>query len=560
MTITQVNQLFHIKFAFKPYLVEAVKRLPGRYWSGDLKVWVVPVEYANDVKSFANQWGFQMGPITVAAEKDYTIPELPELTTDIPLKRKLFPYQEKGVAYIINNKRVLIGDEPGLGKTGQAIAGTVAHNAFPCLVICPSSLKINWEREWSLWSNKRARVLTPEIARYMERWVEHGMIDVFIINFESLKKYFVVDMPKKGDDKKITLANIKFSKKIELFKSIIVDESHRCKDFTTQQSKFVKGIAAGKEHVLLLSGTPVVNKPKDLVAQLGILGRMGDFGGYNFFVNRFCAGDKQASNLKELNYKLNTTCFYRRAKEEVLKDLPAKMRQVMLCEIDDTHRVEYDKAADDLREYLIKYKQADDAKVETALRGEVMVRIGILKNISARGKLADVREFINETTESGEKLVVFLNLKEVFNRLKSMFPHAVSIVGDNTMDERQAAVDAFQNDPKCKLILCSLKAANVGLTLTASSRVAFVELGWHPADMDQAEDRCHRIGQKDSVQCTYFLGKNTIDEDIYRIIEDKRRMVNQITGAEDNVEVDIVERFANLFNIKKEVPNEPLGV
>lgn len=236
------------------------------------------------------------------------------------------------------------------------------------------------------------------------------------------------------------------------------------------------------------------------------------------------------------------------------------MRQVMLCEIDDTHRVEYDKAADDLREYLIKYKQADDAKVETALRGEVMVRIGILKNISARGKLADVREFINETTESGEKLVVFLNLKEVFNRLKSMFPHAVSIVGDNTMDERQAAVDAFQNDPKCKLILCSLKAANVGLTLTASSRVAFVELGWHPADMDQAEDRCHRIGQKDSVQCTYFLGKNTIDEDIYRIIEDKRRMVNQITGAEDNVEVDIVERFANLFNIKKEVPNEPLGV
>ncbi len=547
MTIEDRGDAFHIRFPFSTRLLQAVKELPGRYWNGTLKVWVVPCLYEAEVKAFGAKHRFTFGEPSPEANQNFVIPELPELTVAIPLKEKLFPYQAKGVAYSIQKQRTFIADEPGLGKTAQAIAAVLHANVFPCLVICPSSLKINWQREWEKWTNKKARVIDPAVARYMDRWVDTGMIDVFIVNYESLKKYFVQEI-NKPEGGKLTIKNIVFNRKRDLFKSVIVDESHRCKDLKTQQTKFVKGIADNKEWIFLLSGTPVVNKPKDLIPQLGILNRMNDFGGYKFFVDRYCGGFTGASNLKELNYKLNTICFYRREKKDVLKDLPAKVRQLIMCEIDEAHRREYQKAEEDLREYLIKYRQATDEKVESALKGEVMVRIGILKNISARGKLNDVKEFIQETLDSGQKLIVFIHLKEVFDKLMSMFPHAVSVVGSNTATERDNAVKRFQTDPECKLIILS-DAGKEGLTLTAATRVAFVEWGWNPANTDQKEDRAHRIGQKDSVHCIYFMGKDTIDEWTYQIIQDKRKVNTEITGDEDVVTVDVVDRFATLFNI-----------
>jgi len=549
MVINEQTNYFEIRFPWSARLLAAVKLLPGRYWHTDTKIWRVPISARPDVESFAKRYGFTFGePQDV--QHDFSIPELPDLNVHISLKRQLFPYQEKGVAYCLDKKRLIIGDQPGLGKTGQSIAAITAVDAFPCLVICPSSLKINWQREWEIWTNKRARVIDEPLARYMHRWIDSGMIDVFIVNYESLKKYFVLEV-NKPDNGKLTLKHIKFSSKKDLFKSVIIDESHRCKDFKTLQTKFTKGIAEGKEYIFALTGTVVVNKPKDLLPQLGIIDRINDMGGYKFFTQRYCGGLNGASNLKELNFKLSTNCFYRRDKSEVLKDLPAKIRQIVYCEIDDTHRREYVKAEEDLREYLIKYKEASDERVESALRGEVMVRIGILKNISARGKLADVRDYIQEVIESGEKLVVFLHLKEVFHKLKALFPNAVSIVGEDNSLQRQHAIDSFQNNPDCKLILCSMQAAGVGLTLTASSRVAFVEQGWTAAGHDQCEDRCHRIGQKDSVQCVYFIGKETIDEWVYKIIDEKRSIANEITGAKDDVQVDVVDRFASLFNIQK---------
>ncbi len=128
------------------------------------------------------------------------------------------------------------------------------------------------------------------------------------------------------------------------------------------------------------------------------------------------------------------------------------------------------------------------------------------------------------------------------------------------MDARQHAVDSFQKDAKTNLIICSIKAAGVGITLTSSSRVAFVELPWHAADCDQCEDRTHRIGQKNSVQCTYFLGKDTIDEDIYKIIESKRKVANTITGSVDNVQREIIDRLSeSLFNSKDHTEEENEG-
>lgn len=169
-------------------------------------------------------------------------------------------------------------------------------------------------------------------------------------------------------------------------------------------------------------------------------------------------------------------------------------------------------------------------------------------NISARGKIDAVKEFIDDTLASGEKLVVFGHLKDVIGKLKELYPKAVSITGDDSMTERQVSVDRFQKDPSCKLILCSTKAAGVGLTLTASSRVAFIELPWTFADCEQAEDRCHRVGQQDNVTCTYFLGENTIDRKIYKLILEKKSIAKAVTGSEEEIEESTISQLIDLFN------------
>ncbi len=159
---------------------------------------------------------------------------------------------------------------------------------------------------------------------------EAGMNQVFIVNYESLKKFFVQKLLK---PKGWMLADVVFRDIIKLFKSVIVDESHKCKDFSAQQSKLTMGIANGKEMVICLSGTPVVNKPKDLAPQLGIMGQLQNFGGYQNFIKRYCSGPNKASNLRELNQILRQNCFFRREKKEVLKDLPIKYVRFLLVRL-----------------------------------------------------------------------------------------------------------------------------------------------------------------------------------------------------------------------------------
>lgn len=548
MTITEQGKFFRIQFRYTPHLVNAVKQLPDRRFDSVNKCWLVPLERREEVTTFGQKYRFKFGDGISHDEVVGELPPMPVLDTEIPLKQNLFPYQATGVAYALQKKRLIIGDQPGLGKTAQAIATIVAADAFPCLVIAPSSLKINWQREWHMWSAKKAMILNDNIKQNFHLYSQAGLAHVFIVNYESLKKYFVLSIAV-PEGAKMRLNHVKFKEHLTgLFKSVIIDESHRVKSTSTQQTKFTKGIAAGKEYILALTGTPVINKPKDLIAQLGIIEQMPRFGGYQKFTQRYCSGPREASNLRELNYMLNLNCFYRRDKQDVLKDLPAKMRQVAMCQI--STRREYSDAEANLIKYLRQYKDADDDKVARALRGEIMVKIGHLKNISARGKLADVFDFVNDIMEAGEKLVIFAHLREVINAIHKHYPQAVTITGEDSELERQHAVDSFQNNPETKLIICSIKAAGVGLTLTASSRVAFVELPWTAADCDQCEDRCHRIGQKDSVTCTYFLGEDTIDEKIYQIIQAKREIAATVTGATEQIEEDIVNMVADLFNQK----------
>ena len=549
MNIELKGDNFELSFKYKPSIVDRVRQIPGRRFDGAKKVWIVPARSRVDLERMIYQIR-QFENInwvngTEKKEEDiaYDIPELPDLTVPHNLKIQPYPYQLKGIARGLQLKRFMNCDEPGLGKTLQSIATINLADAFPCLVVCPSSLKINWLREWEKFTDKKAMILTDKVRDTWTFFFQTGMHQVFIVNYESLKKYFVQRI-KKAEG--WTLRDVEFRNSINLFKSVIIDESHRCKSASTQQAKFCKGICTGKEWVIELTGTPVVNRPKDLIPQLAILNRMDDFGGYKPFVNRYCSGQREASNLKELNFNLWKYCMFRREKSLVLTDLPDKIRQVNTCEI--TNRKEYMDAERDLIMYLQKYKDADDDKIAKAMRGEVMVRINILRQISARGKVRDVIEFVKDFRENGKKIILFCSLHEVVDQLKRYFPTAVSVTGRDSQDEKQRAVDAFQNNPKADIIICSIKAAGVGLTLTASSNVAFVEFPWTYADCCQCEDRAHRIGQKDSVTCYYFLGRRTIDEKVYRIIQEKKNIANAVTGSTEDIEENIVDMVARIFD------------
>lgn len=548
MTITPTKKDFIISFAFHTGILADVKAIPGRSYNKTAKAWHVPIEAQEYVSRLQAKYKYLIPTSTAETAIIQTIPDLPDLDFDIPLKRTPFTYQKKGIARGLELKRFINGDEPGLGKTGMAIAtlhGAAIKNesVFPCLVICPTSLKENWAREWQIWTDRRAVVMRDSMRNTWHQYLKTGLADVLIVNYESLQKYFVASIDKPNPDSTLSLKYVKFKESINLFKSVVIDELHRVKDNSTKQAKLTKGLTTGKEWVFGLTGTPVVNKPKDLISQLSIIGRLQDIGGYKHFMNRYCGGNGSgATNLKELQYKLATTCFFQRQKKDVLKDLPDKMRQIILCDI--TTRKEYQDALKDLSNYLAEYKSKSDAEIEKSMRGEIMVKIGICKNISARGKLNEVMEHVNEVIESGEKIVIFIHQKEIAEALLKNYHHAVTIRGMDTPETRQRNVDKFQNDAKTNIIICNIKAGGVGITLTASSRVAFVELPWHAADANQCEDRCHRIGQKDSVQCTYFLGHGTIDEDIYKIIEKKREVANSITGSDDNTQKEIIDRIA----------------
>jgi SWI/SNF-related matrix-associated actin-dependent regulator 1 of chromatin subfamily A len=440
----------------------------------------------------------------------------------------------------LERKRVIIGDEPGLGKTLQSIGIVDTANAYPCLVICPSSLKINWQREFNKFTDKSALVLDNGVRTTWNYLLNMGIHQAAIVNYESLKKYFVWNI--KGGNRQFRLKDVVFSPYIKIFKSIIIDECHRVKDPSAQQSVLSKGLSMGKDWIILLSGTPVLNRPSDLIAQLSIIGRLKDgFGGRAQFVANYCTDpkDKEAQPavpLSELSKQLYNTCMIRREKAKVLPQLPAKTRVDLYVEI--SNAPEYSLAESDLAAYLQEYTECTDWEIRRKMHMEALVKFMTLRSLAARGKIAQAVDFIRTFLDSGKKLVVFCSLHDIVDGLQRAFPKAVTVTGRDSAINKQASVDAFQSNPDVQLIICSIKAAGVGLTLTASSNVAFIELAWTYADCCQCEDRVHRIGQKDNVTCYYLLGQGTIDHTIYSLIHRKKSIANEIMNTGDEIPTD----------------------
>lgn len=572
--VTKTPNMYRIQFEYHPKLVEVIKRIPSKpRYDGTDRAWLVsanqdlyPAGKDADwyVRAFS-QWAVQMRLCSVVRQREvtddinYDLPEMKPFEGEHYMLLQPYQYQLEGVRYAIDHKRCIFGDQPGLGKTLQAICTVVkAHKeaaihgeSFPVLVICPAALKVNWQREFKKFAGMSAIILDDNNRQSWQSFYEckkadgSPLCEVFITNYESLKKFFVKRI---NDSSKMTMRSIMFDERVKLFKSVIIDESHKCKSSKTQQGKFVEGICKGKQFVFALTGTPVVNNNTDLIQQLRILGRLEDFGDYSRFVEKYCDGPKQASNVKELNWRLWNCCFFRREKSKVLTQLPDKTRQYL--QVDISNMKEYQNAEADIVKYLKQYKNATDDQVQRSMNGAVMVKMGILKQISARGKIKAVSDFIHDVIDGGEKLIVFGYLKDVIAELKKEFPKAVTVTGSDNINQKQFAVDSFQQNPDCNLIILNYKSGGTGLTLTASSRVAFIEFPWTFSDCEQAEDRAHRNGQKNSVNCYYFLGKDTIDKYMYDVIQTKKNIANGVTGTDDQVEESMVNLAMDLFKDK----------
>lgn len=527
--------------------VAAVRRIPAGKFNVKKQAWKFPHRVGNHVLGLIvthkAQLADHQAPQTIGAPI-----VMPNLSHDVPVNATLRHYQGQGVERGIELERFMNGDEQGLGKTLQSIATLVTlakygHDVWPCIIVVPATIKLNWKREWEKWSGEKAVILSDRVKTSWPQFYKIGMANVFITNYESLSKYFVLRVPKKPKGQKLLSSEIIMRPEIKLFKSFILDESQRCKNTSTLQSKLCLRLAQGKRYRILCTGTPVINMPHDLYPQLSIMGRLKDFYPYGesmaAFKKRYC--EDGGSNLEELRYKLNSACFFRREKKAVAKDLPDKERQRMVAEI--TNRKEYDRAHKTFRDWLVNqgYSRGEIAQ---KMRGEILVQMNALRKLTAMGKIEAVKDYIRTVINSGEKLIVFAWLTDVVNALKEEFPDAVCITGQENDKQKNASIDSFQNDPNTLLAICNYKSAGVGVTLTASSRVAFAELPWTYADCIQCEDRAHRIGQTNNVMCTYFLGENSIDIFMYELILQKKTVGNAITGATDQMQMKTVDELA----------------
>jgi SNF2 family DNA or RNA helicase len=472
--------------------------------------WVAPDALAR-LQQIREEHARAAGLVALSAATDATL-EVPGLGGELK------PFQRAGVQYLLERRRSFLADEQGLGKTIEALATIEADAAYPAIIVCPASLKLNWIREIERWLPARS-------AQMLDG--NRGAIppaDVTVVNYDIVG----------GRLRPLTALAPR---------AVVLDESHYCKNPRAQRTQAALRLCAAVPReglVLALTGTPLLNRPPELISQLRIIGRLGDFGSGAQFGQRFHGPDAH----QRLHWHLRARCFARRLKIDVLPQLPAKTRAVVPVGLDN--EPEYRLAEQDviawLRSQPLDLRELD-AKVAAALRAERLVRLNALKLLAARGKLHAALHWIHDFLTSGERLVVFARHREIQRAVLGRFPTALHVLGEDSQRARDVAVGTFQgpDGDGNQLIVCSMEVAGQGITLTRSSNVAFLELDWTPAKHDQAEDRCHRIGQRDAVNATYLLAADTIDETIATLLESKRAVISAVTDGHDDDQRGVVD-------------------
>lgn len=467
---------------------------------------------------------------------------------DIPAPEGLeyLPFQKAGIAYASKRKSTLIADEMGLGKTIQALGFINLKQFSRVLVICPANLRLNWQREAEKWLVDGHDV---QVIRSSNPATVPTGKSVHIINYDILGRH----------------TNLLMNTPWDL---LVVDEVHYVKNHRqnvnkrtgeityhgAKRSKLTHAIARNVEHKLFLTGTPIVNRPKDLLPIIHTLDPdyWKDTGKFLF---RYCSAHHNgygwdfdgASHLEELQERLRESVMVRRLKSEVLKDLPAKVRQVIPIPAEGKLKgllkseEEVGGLFDDLTKEISflqgrvdwncgKSRKAYEVEVRK-LRSESELQFSELSKARHRTALAKVPfvvDFVNSVLEEKDKVVVFAYHRDVVDALMDAFDGvAVKLVGGMSEKKKDEAVTRFQTDPKVRVFVGNIIAAGVGITLTAADTVVFAELDWVPGNISQAEDRCHRIGQLNTVNVYHIVIDKSLDARLANTLIEKQKVMDK---------------------------------
>jgi SWI/SNF-related matrix-associated actin-dependent regulator 1 of chromatin subfamily A len=535
---TPDHRSIRMSFAYDADTLAFVKNtFDGRQFDKYTKSWLVPTTERNLEKIRQNARRFnevqavlervqQQKAVVVEASQAFAASDNFRLREG--LGGKLRPYQEAGVEFITRHAKgkAYIGDEMGLGKTITALAAVHQEQAYPALVICPAVVVGNWKRE-------------------AEAWLPDKQVQIIKSGKDAIDP--------KAD---IVIASYDLAAKVATghrqFQQVICDEAHYLKNYKAKRTEAVVAIAKASPRRLLLSGTPITNKPKDLFSQLEVVdvaGKGKPLGGFMSFATRYCGGRQGkygfeadgATNIEELNERLRHGVYLRRDKKQVLTELPEKQRQYIPVGIptETKRRLKEIEA-----EYKLDSKNNVPGAALKAMTNE-LVAVGL-------GKIQAAAAFMTDFAEEGKKLIFFANLKEVqqglLARARELGVPTVHILGEDSSEKREQAVRQFQENPSVKFAICSLKAAGVGITLTAASDVLMVEQDWTPANLDQAEDRAHRMGQKNAVNVTYLVMEGTLDDTLRDVIESKRKIAADLSQS---VQSDVLAKWRETHKPKQ---------
>lgn len=453
-----------------------------------------------------------------------------------------YRYQRKGVRKLHHfGGRALLADDMGLGKSFQTLlyANELGKRARPTIVVCPAILKDSWEREAATHLGQRAAVLYGRkpprgAARMLQRQ------SLIIINYDIL-------IPQRGKDWLELLLGLDPG-------LVVLDECQALQNRDSKRTKACRALCQDVDRVVALSGTPLMSKPIEMWPTLNIL-RPDIYNSYHSFGQRFCQprrmpwGEwqyKGATNLDELHNELSTYCMIRRRKDQVLKDLPPKTRTVVPLEL--TNRREYDTALNDFLYWL--EKNYSSSKARRAAKAERLVKAGYLKRLAAQLKYQYVVQWIEQfLQQTDEKLVAYGYHKKFLKPIHQHFKGcSVLVDGTTSVKQRKAALHKFANNRSTRIFFGQLRAAGMGLNeLKVASTWAAMELDWVPAIMLQAEDRLHRIGQQNAVMCYYLIAKDTIEEHLCKLLQEKQGTIEATLDGKEIADLDIFNKLMEML-------------
>lgn len=498
--------------------------------------------------------------------------------------RELYPHQEEAIKFLTTRKKAILADVMGVGKSVSAIVSALEDKYEHVLIICPASLKSNWQKELSLYVDEDDITIVEG-----SKWKDNRFT---IINYDILKNFYEVPtVMKKTKELNLTdegeIVNVVKEKEVvsrsrsviekamensQLYQSrfdlIIIDEAHRLSNTSSGIYKIVSDLVerSRPKGIYELSGTLVTNRPMNLYNMLKIIGHPLSKD-WKYYVNRYCDG-KTFFNKNEK--KAYTAIFLKNRKKQSWYDLTDEEREELdeyleqhckkvwvttgASHLDDLQEViktcymrrdkkdlelvgktvrtvEYDLSDSERKEYDNVWEQYLNEQAE---REKAEKHKSITEGIVFRQWLADTMiprtiKLVEKLTGEGKKVIVFCSFDNEIKQLKEHFgDSAVIHNGKQTAKKKDKAVDAFQNDPNVKVFIGNIISAGVGLTLIASSTVVFNSITFVPGDMLQAEDRIHRLNQTHDCTIYYQLFKDTYMEHMFDIVHGKNEIINQI--------------------------------